>query len=278
MSPPPSIDQGDSIPKDRDPQTGPPRTYPSRTRLLPDRGSHECSGNNRLDFAGEGRDQPRRRRREAPPCQARSESIPSPRRRLWTVPTGQFRFQPPPARGSGPPRRQRTDRRAEPPPAIAPPPRGPPPRGRHDHPHGPTEPSDAAARARCRLRRARIRPGRGRGEMGHPMEPGPQRVADPERAGPADQDQESRLEGVVGIVGCRGARAAGAEHHRPVTLDQTGTPAPRPGPAGTYTASGAAHRSIRRASPRRKRVEVPDGDALVPLRHENSTQPICALI
>ena len=52
------------------------------------------------------------------------------------------------------------------------------------------------------------------------MEPGPQRVPHPKRTGPAHQDQERGLKGVVGISRVAEHGAADAEHHRPVALDQ----------------------------------------------------------
>src|SRR3954452_1286520 len=68
----------------------------------------------------------------------------------------------------------------------------------------------------------RRRAGAGRDAAGDRVEPGPQRVAHPERAGSTPQDQEGRLEGVVGVVLIAQEGPAGAEDHRPVPLDQGG--------------------------------------------------------
>ena len=54
------------------------------------------------------------------------------------------------------------------------------------------------------------------------LQPGAERVADPERTGLAGQDQERRLEGVVGRVLVDQGRAGDPEDHRPVPLDQRG--------------------------------------------------------
>ncbi len=78
-------------------------------------------------------------------------------------------------------------------------------------------------RHRTPLRRppaAGVDPGADRGAAGDPMEPGPQRVAHPERAGLPHQDQERRLEGVLGIVVVADDRAADPPDHRAVPLDQ----------------------------------------------------------
>ena len=56
--------------------------------------------------------------------------------------------------------------------------------------------------------------------MGHPMEPGADRVADPEPAGLPDQDQEGRLEGVLRVVRVGQHAPADAEDHRAMPLDQ----------------------------------------------------------
>ena len=54
------------------------------------------------------------------------------------------------------------------------------------------------------------------------MEPGADRVADPERPGLAGQDEEDGLEGVLGLVLVAERGAADAPDHRPVPLDQRG--------------------------------------------------------
>ena len=54
------------------------------------------------------------------------------------------------------------------------------------------------------------------------MEPGADRVADPERAGLAGQDEEDGLEGVLGLVLVAEGGAADPPDHRPVPLDQRG--------------------------------------------------------
>ena len=63
-------------------------------------------------------------------------------------------------------------------------------------------------------------PGADRGAAGDPMEPGTQRVAHPERAGPPHQDQERGLEGVLGVVVVAEDRAADPPDHRAVPIDQ----------------------------------------------------------
>jgi len=66
----------------------------------------------------------------------------------------------------------------------------------------------------------RGRPGAGRGAIGDLMKPGPQRVPYPKRAGPAQQNQERGLKGIVSVVSVAEHGAADTEHHRPVALDQ----------------------------------------------------------
>ena len=69
-------------------------------------------------------------------------------------------------------------------------------------------------------------PTRGRGTgtrsraIGHLMQPGAQRIPHPEGASLADQDQERRLECVLGVVRVGQDAPADALHHRPVPLDQ----------------------------------------------------------
>src|SRR5215213_9739855 len=52
------------------------------------------------------------------------------------------------------------------------------------------------------------------------MEPGAQRVSNPERAGLPDQGQEGGLEGILDIIRIAEIIPADAEDHRPVPLDQ----------------------------------------------------------
>ena len=66
------------------------------------------------------------------------------------------------------------------------------------------------------------RPGRGRDSQGDAVEPAPDRFLPPHGAGPADEDQEGGLEGVLGVVLVAQDRAADAEDHRPVPLHQGG--------------------------------------------------------
>ena len=58
--------------------------------------------------------------------------------------------------------------------------------------------------------------------MGHAVQPGADRLALADRAGLAEQDQERRLERVVGLVRVAQDAPADAEHHRAVPLDQQG--------------------------------------------------------
>jgi hypothetical protein len=62
------------------------------------------------------------------------------------------------------------------------------------------------------------RPGSGGDAVGDPMEPGTQRVPNPERAGLLDQDEESGLEGILNIIRIAECAAADAQDHRPVPL------------------------------------------------------------
>jgi hypothetical protein len=68
-------------------------------------------------------------------------------------------------------------------------------------------------------------PGCGRsGAAGHtagdPVEPTDQGGSASDRSGLACQDQESRLKGILGVMLVTEDRAADAEHHRTVSLDQ----------------------------------------------------------
>ena len=65
-------------------------------------------------------------------------------------------------------------------------------------------------------------PGAHGGAVGHLMQPGAQRVLHPERPGFADQDQEGRLERILGLMLVTQYRPASLEHDRPVPLDQGG--------------------------------------------------------
>ena len=82
----------------------------------------------------------------------------------------------------------------------------------------------------CRPRRGRAplvltppscgRPGSGGDAVGDAMEPGAQRVSNPERARLLDQGQEGGLEGILDIIRIAECIPADAEDHRPVPLDQ----------------------------------------------------------
>ncbi len=52
------------------------------------------------------------------------------------------------------------------------------------------------------------------------MEPAADRAVDPDRPGLAGQQEESGLEGVVGVVGIVEDPTADRHHHRPMTLNQ----------------------------------------------------------
>ena len=56
--------------------------------------------------------------------------------------------------------------------------------------------------------------------MGDLAQPAAEAVLAPDRPSLADEDQEGGLEGVLGVVGVVEDRAADAQHHRPVPLDQ----------------------------------------------------------
>ena len=90
------------------------------------------------------------------------------------------------------------------------------------------------------------------------MEPGAERVADPERPRLADQDQEGGLEGVLGVVRVAEDAPADAQDHRPVPLDQG-----REGQLGRLAAPGRepleelAVGQSRRRSGRQQRAELP---------------------
>ncbi len=62
-------------------------------------------------------------------------------------------------------------------------------------------------------------PGAIRDPIGRPVQPTGQRVAVANRAGLADQDQEGRLEGIMGIVRLVQNQLTDAKHHGAVSLD-----------------------------------------------------------
>jgi hypothetical protein len=64
--------------------------------------------------------------------------------------------------------------------------------------------------------------GVGRDAPGHAVQPRPQRAAQGQRPGPAGQDQEGGLEGVLGVVRLAQGRPAGAQHERAVAAHQGG--------------------------------------------------------
>ena len=63
-------------------------------------------------------------------------------------------------------------------------------------------------------------PGMRRDPQGHGMEPRTERIPHPQQSRLVDQDEEDRLEGILGVVLVAQGRAADAQHHRTVTLDQ----------------------------------------------------------
>ena len=60
----------------------------------------------------------------------------------------------------------------------------------------------------------------GRDPQGDPVQPTGHRVAIADRAGPLDQDQERRLEGILRVVEVTQGAPADAHHHRTVPFDQ----------------------------------------------------------
>jgi hypothetical protein len=66
----------------------------------------------------------------------------------------------------------------------------------------------------------RGRVGTGRDPASHPVQPTGQRVAVADRSGLADQDQEGRLESILGIMRLAKGRLTDAEHHRAVSLNK----------------------------------------------------------
>src|SRR5208282_407465 len=59
-----------------------------------------------------------------------------------------------------------------------------------------------------------------RDAQGHPMEPAHDRPSLADRGGLADQDQEGRLKGILGIVPFAKDRLTDPQDHRTVSLDQ----------------------------------------------------------
>ncbi len=67
---------------------------------------------------------------------------------------------------------------------------------------------------------AEVDPGAERDPAGHAMEPSRQRIRIVDRARPAGQQQERRLERILGQVAVGQQMATDAQHHRPMPLDQ----------------------------------------------------------
>ena len=65
-----------------------------------------------------------------------------------------------------------------------------------------------------------VGPGVHRHAPGDAVEPARDRLAASHRAGPARQDEERRLERILGVVRVAQDLAADAQHHRPMPLDQ----------------------------------------------------------
>jgi hypothetical protein len=63
-------------------------------------------------------------------------------------------------------------------------------------------------------------PSAGRNPKRHPVQPGGHRVSLPDRLSLPEQYEESRLEGIFGVVGICEQPAAHPPHHRAVPLDQ----------------------------------------------------------
>ena len=92
-------------------------------------------------------------------------------------------------------------------------------------------------------------PGLDRDPPGHAVEPGRQRVGHSDRARLADQDQEGRLEGVVGVHRVPEHTPADPEDHRPVLRDDRLESRLGRVPAGRRTGRAAPRRSTRRPRP-----------------------------
>ena len=98
-------------------------------------------------------------------------------------------------------------------------------------------------------------PGARRGPKGHLMQPGAERVAHPEPARLLHQDQEGRLERVLGVVRV-GQRRRGRPAGPSARAARPGRrrPARRPRPGRSRTAPGAGRRSARGSAPTLKSV------------------------
>ncbi len=59
-----------------------------------------------------------------------------------------------------------------------------------------------------------------RDPQSHGMEPRTERIPHPQQSRLVDQDEEDGLEGILGVVLVAQRRAADAQHHRSVPLDQ----------------------------------------------------------
>ena len=82
--------------------------------------------------------------------------------------------------------------------------------------------ADWAASRSSRRRRAAAERAARRGPQRHLVQPGSQRVAHPEAAGLAHQNQESGLKGILRVVRIGQYAPANAQDHRPMPLDQGG--------------------------------------------------------
>ena len=90
------------------------------------------------------------------------------------------------------------------------------------------------------------------------MQPAPDRLLPAHGGGPADEDEERGLEGVLGVVLVAQDRAADAEDHRPVPLDQGREGRPGrlvPVPVPVRTAGEPAQQLAVGQPARRARVE-----------------------
>ena len=102
------------------------------------------------------------------------------------------------------------------------------------------------------------------------MEPRTQRVVHPERAGPAHEDQKGCLESVVSIVGIVEDRAADAEHHRSVPLDQG-----REGELGAFSVpllEPLQQLAVGQSADRshiEERADIPEGSTVLTARHRS---------
>ena len=101
------------------------------------------------------------------------------------------------------------------------------------------------------------------------MKPAPDRLLPPHGDGPADQHEERRLEGVLGVVLVAQDRSADAQDHRPVPLHQGGER--RPGRVIPVRAVGEPAQELA--------VGHPDGRARVEerpdvLEHASAPMPL----